>query len=312
LFIVGSTFKSNVHPNTIWIQNGFTVAGGNGRGNKLNQLSSPTGVYIDDEQTVYVVDVDNHRILGVKYDGTDVQIVAGGNGQGNKTNQLKIPSDVIVDKERNNLIICDEGNRRIMRWSRQNNTNGQTIMSNIDCCRLTMDNNGNLYVSDWRHAEVRRWKMNDTCGTLVAGGNGIGNRLDQLDCPIYIFVDEDHSVYVSDRQNHRVVKWMEGAKEGIVVAGGQGKGNDMTQLSCPYGVFVDHYGTVYVTDCNNHRIMRWVKGATCGNIVVGGNGRGHRPNQLSYPFGLSFDQEGNLYVVDFSNNRVQRYAVNHE
>jgi hypothetical protein len=31
-------------PNIRWIQNGFTVAGGNGQGNELNQLSRPFSV----------------------------------------------------------------------------------------------------------------------------------------------------------------------------------------------------------------------------------------------------------------------------
>ena len=121
-------------------------------------------------------------------------------------NQLNCPVDVIVDKERNNLIICDKDNRRVMRWPRRNGTNGQIIISNVDCEGLAMDNNGDFYVSDGKKHEVRRWTMNDTCGTLVAGGNGKGDRLDQLNLSTKIFVDEDHSVYVSDFYNHRVMK----------------------------------------------------------------------------------------------------------
>ena len=34
---------------------------------------------------------------------------------------------------------------------------------------------------------------------VVAGGNGKGNHLNQLNCPTYIFVDQNHSVYVSDQ-----------------------------------------------------------------------------------------------------------------
>ncbi|CAF4540414.1 unnamed protein product, partial [Didymodactylos carnosus] len=56
-------------------------------------------------------------------------------------------------------------------------------------------------------------------GTVIAGGNGSGNRLDQLSSPRYVFVDRDHSVYVSDYGNDRVMKWMEGAKQDMVVAG---------------------------------------------------------------------------------------------
>ncbi|CAF4729671.1 unnamed protein product, partial [Rotaria socialis] len=86
-----------------------------------------------------------------------------------------------------------------------------------------------LYVSDVGKHEVRRYQLGEKNGTLVAGGNGEGNGLNQLNYPTYIFVDRDHSVYVSDNNNHRVMKWVEGAKEGIVLAGGQGKVNALPQ-----------------------------------------------------------------------------------
>ena len=83
---------------------------------------------------------------------------------------------------------------------------------------LTMDENGSqsmLFTMD-KH-EVRRYRVGDTEGIVVAGGNGKGDRvlINSL-LPYYVFVDRDHSVYVSDVENHRVMKWEEGAKEGIV------------------------------------------------------------------------------------------------
>ncbi|CAF1310894.1 unnamed protein product [Rotaria sordida] len=233
---------------------------------------------------------------------TSGKVVAGGNGQGSGTHQLSQPFDVIVDKETDSLIICDGWNNRVVRWPRRNGTSGETIISNIDCVGLTMDENGSLYIVDNGKHEVRRYERGESQGTVVAGGNGSGNRLDQLYNPQYVFVDRNHSVYVSDGENHRVMKWVEGAKQGIVVAGGQGKGNGLTQLCDPRGVVVDELGTVYVSDAGNDRIMRWTKGATQGGVIVGGNGRGGQSNQLNGPIGLSFDRHGNLYVVDYGNH----------
>jgi sugar lactone lactonase YvrE len=266
-------------------------------------------MYIDDEQTIYVADYNNHRIVAWKSGATAGQIVAGGNGKGNQMNQLNGPLDVIIDNERNNLIICDRDNRRVVRWPRHHGSTGQVIIADIDCCRLTMDKDGYLYVSDFEKDEVRRWKIGDTSGTLVAGGNGQGNGLNQLNNPTFIFVDEDHSIYVSDWDNHRVMKWMKGAKQGIIVAGGQGEGISLMQLSHPQGLIVDHLGTIYVSDRDNHQIRRWFRGALQGDVIVGGNGKGEQANQLNYPLGLSFDQQGNLYVVDHLNHRIQRFDI---
>jgi sugar lactone lactonase YvrE len=264
---------------------------------------------VDDDQTVYVADWSNHRIVEWKWGATSGQVVAGGNGQGSGAHQLSYPFDVIVDKERDSLIICDRANRRVVRWPRRNGTSGETIISIIDCFGLTMDENGSLYASDQGNGEVRRYRRGESEGTVVAGGNGYGNRLDQLAYPQYLFVDQDHSVHVSEWGNHRVTKWVEGAKQGIVVAGGQGQGNGLAQFSYPNGVVVDQLGTVYVVDWGNHRIMRWVKGATEGSVIVGGNGQGEQSNQINGPFGLSFDRHGNLYVVDRGNNRVQKFNI---
>jgi sugar lactone lactonase YvrE len=297
--------------NTTWKHKGITVAGGNGRGDKLNQLSLPEGVFIDDDQNIYIADYWNHRIVEWKCNGKNGKIVAGGNGEGNKMNQLNLPTDVIMDIENNSLIIADKGNRRIMRWSLEKNTkNGQIIISDIDCWGLTIDKDGFLYISDCVKNEVRRWKREDQNGAIVAGGNGKGDQLNQLNSPSNIFLDEDDSLYVSDRDNHRVMKWLKNAKEGIVVAGGNGKENSLTQLSYPRGVIVDQLDQIYVADGGNDRVMRWCRGAKEGTIVVGENGRGTQSNQFYRPKGLSFDRQGNLYVADYENHRIQKFEIN--
>ncbi|CAF4598241.1 unnamed protein product, partial [Rotaria socialis] len=220
-------------------------------------------------------------------------------------------TDVLIDKETDSLIICDQGNRRVVRWSRRSGTTqGEILIDNNDCYGVAMDEQRYLYVSDERKHDVRRYQLGEKNYTLVAGGNGEGDGPNQLDGPTYLFIDRDHSVYVSDNNNHRVTKWNKGAKEGIVAAGGQDKRNALTQLSYPNGIFVDTLGTRYVADSGNHRVMRWTQGdKKQGTVIVGGNGKGEGANQLSYPLGLSFDRHGSLYVVGHVNNRVQRFSI---
>ncbi len=299
----------DIHPNAKWQQNGVTVAGGNGQGNGINQLYYAYGLYVDDDQTVYVADQRNDRIVQWKLGATSGQVVAGGNGAGSGAHQLIHPRDVFVDKERDSLIICDYANLRVVRWPLRNGTSGETMIWNIDCWGLTMDERGSLYATDYRKQEVKRYRRGESEGTLVAGGNGNGADLDQLSCPTYVFVDRDHSVYVSDSDNARVMKWVAGAKQGIVVAGGEGQGNGLTRLNYPNGVVVDLLGTVYVAEQHSHRIMRWVNGPTEGSVIVGGNGDGELSNHLNMPMGLSFDRHGNLYVLEHGNHRVQKFNI---
>ncbi|CAM4851403.1 unnamed protein product [Rotaria magnacalcarata] len=301
----------NIPANAKWTQNGVTIAGGNGQGGAANQLYAPYGVFIDDDQIVFIADYGNHRIMQWKNgDTTNGQVAAGGTGAGNGLNQLNYPRDVLIDKETDSLIICDRDNRRVVRWSRRSGTTqGEILIDKISCYGLAMDEQRYLYVSDWQKGEVRRYQFGENIGTLVAGGNGVGDGLNQLNYPMYLFVDRQQNVYVTDGQNHRVMKWNKGAKEGIVVAGGQGEGSALTQLNYPYGIFVDTLGTLYVADSHNYRVMRWTQGAKQGTVIVGGNGYGAGANQLYNPVGLSFDQHGNLYVADALNNRVQRFSI---
>ncbi|CAF1471716.1 unnamed protein product, partial [Rotaria sordida] len=300
----------NIPVDACWKQNGVTVTGGHEEGNATNQLWGPHGLFVDDDQTIVIADWGNHRIIQWKMGDTNGQVVAGGNGQGNRLDQLNYPTDVLIDKETDSLIICDRGNQQVVRWSRRSGTTqGEILIDNISCWGSAMDDQRYLYISDTDEHEVRRYQIGDKNGAIVAGGNGEGDDLNQLNTPRCVFVNQQQTVYVSDKGNHRVMKWNKGAKEGIVVAGGQGKGNALTQLSHPQGLFVDTLGTIYVTASWNHRVMRWPKGAKQGTIIVGGNGYGDGANQFNHPDGLSFDRHGNLYVVDYGNHRVQRFSI---
>ncbi|CAF3940099.1 unnamed protein product, partial [Rotaria sp. Silwood1] len=141
--------ENQISPSATWAQNTVTIAGDNGKGNASNQLNYPWRVYVDDDRTILIADHYNHRIVQWKHNETTGQVVAGGKGEGNGSDQLKYPSDVIIDKETDNLIICDQGNRRVMRWPRRHEEkSGETIIENIACVGLTMDDQRFLYVSD--------------------------------------------------------------------------------------------------------------------------------------------------------------------
>ncbi|CAF1573228.1 unnamed protein product, partial [Adineta steineri] len=293
--------------NLKWKQNAITVAGGNERGQQLNQLYGPYGVFIDEKRNIFIADVENHRIVEWKYNAKKGQIIAGGNGMGNQMDQLFHPTDVIFDEQNHSIIIADFLNRRVVQWVNQKQ---QILIDNIHCRSLAMDKNGFLYVSDYMKNEVIRWKMGEyNKEIVVAGGNGQGDQFNQLNSPTFIFVDEDQSVYVSDLYNYRVIKWRKDAKEGTIVAGGNGQGENLNQLFYAEGVVVDDLGQIYVAESGNHRIMRWCEGKEEGEIVGGGNGIGDESNHVYGPAGLSFDVEGNLYVVDSENHRIQKFEI---
>ena len=309
LSISAPLYWNHINSGSTWKKYDVTVAGGNGQGAGISRLNFPHCLFLDNNQFLYIVEWVNHRVTKWKLGNTVGQIVAGGNGKGSRNDQLSYPVGMIVDRGRDFLFISYTENDRIVQWSLQGARSGKTIISGVFSCGLTIDEQGFLYVSDALRNEVRRWRVGESQGTLVAGGNVQGNRLNQLNVPRQVFVDQNYSVYVAEWDNHRVTKWVKGATEGIVVAGGQGKGSALSQLYHPEAVIVDQLGTQYIADRYNHRIVRWRKGAKAGEVLVGGNGAGSRSDQLNWPTDLLFDRQGNLFVIDSQNNRVQRFDI---
>ena len=72
----------NITPTTTnlkWKQQATTIAGGNGLGNQLNQFNEPFGICVDDQQqTIYVADQYNHRIIKWKFGERNGEVIAGG------------------------------------------------------------------------------------------------------------------------------------------------------------------------------------------------------------------------------------------
>ena len=193
--------------NARWSQDGVTVAGGNGEGDAVNQLNWPHGLDIDDDnQSIVIADTFNHRIIEWKMGASNGKVVAGGQGQGNRLDQLNYPTDVLIDKENNTLLIADYLNQRVLRWSRrQVTTQGELIDDNVSCRGLAVDHQRYLYVSDFGKDEVRRYTIGDKNGIVVAGGNGRGDQFNQLNCPTYLFVDQEQAVYVRVRMTVKFI-----------------------------------------------------------------------------------------------------------
>jgi sugar lactone lactonase YvrE len=300
---------SNFGENTTWAQDGIQVAGGKRWGNDLSHLNFPSGIWVDDDETVYIADYSNNRLLEWKSGAKSAEVVAGEGQKNDRSERLRNPVDVIYDKATDSFIIADEGNRRVVRWPRQAEASIEILAANIDPWGIAVDDYGYLYVCDHKRHEVKRWKMGEPIGTVVAGGNGKGARIHQLSLPTYIFVDKDQSVYVSDWGNHRVVKWVKDARKGILIAGGQEQRTYAIPLADPFGLYVDQSGTLFVADWGKHRIVRYAKGEKLATMVVGEGGNGTGANQFCHPMAIAFDRQGNLYVSDYSNNRIQKFNI---
>ena len=91
----------------------------------------------------------------------------------------------------------------------------------------------------------------------MAGGNGNGSGLNQLDRPKGLYVDDDLAIYVVDTSNSRVMEWKYNATSGFIAAGVNGWGHDDDQFIFLTDVIVDkRTDSLIICDRGNDRIVR--------------------------------------------------------
>ncbi|WAC42262.1 gliding motility-associated C-terminal domain-containing protein [Pedobacter sp. SL55] len=128
------------------------VAGGNGNGRGANQLASPTGIFVDDRNNLYICDTDNTRI----------QKWVLGESSGRTVATLSTnPLGILVDKT-DNMYICDYTGYAVLKWPLGASSgtiiaggNGPGSNPNqIKPVGIFMDEHNSLFVSDFDNARV--------------------------------------------------------------------------------------------------------------------------------------------------------------
>jgi len=172
---------------------------------------------------------------------------------------------------------------------------------------IGIDVNGSILVVDTVNNQVTGYNKSNVDGFKVAGGNGTGIGLNQLNKPAGIFVDNFGNLFITDQLNNRVMRYAPGSNSGFLVAGGKGRGTNSDQLNNPKDVYVDAAGFVYIADAGNNRIQKWAQGGTVGETVAGGLVAGSDSTKLNSPQGICVDQFFNIYVADSANHRIQKF-----
>jgi hypothetical protein len=92
--------------------NGITVAGSRSPNPTIN-LNGPTAIVLDAEKYLFILDRNNHRIVGSGLNG--FRCLVGCYGMGSESNQFSNPSSFSFDRS-GNIFVFDIGNRRIQKF----------------------------------------------------------------------------------------------------------------------------------------------------------------------------------------------------
>ncbi|UJR24206.1 hypothetical protein I4U23_027172 [Adineta vaga] len=265
---------------------GVTVAGyeNGSSGAANNALNEPWGLAVGANDTLYVVDSSNNRVMRFQEGSLSGTVVAGTTSGGKNADQLKDPTEISIDANLN-LYINDQSNHRVMLWYNGatsgivvagNSSSGATLSTLNTPIGLAVDSQKNIYISDSRNHRVVQWTSTSIAGTIIAGITNIWGRNNTLlNTPAGLYFDEDNSyLYIADRRNFRIQRYSLGnTLHGTTVAGGNGAGLNDISLDTSYGVCISkNTGNIYIADTANHRIQRWSPGATSGVTIVGVTG----------------------------------------
>ncbi|CAF1233147.1 unnamed protein product [Adineta ricciae] len=299
----------------ISLQSGITVAGSsNGSsGSTSNALLSPFGIAIGRDDSLWISDAGNSRVMRVSVGSLNGTIVAGTGTSGIASTQLNFPSHLFVDNA-SNIYVSDTLNGRVMLWLNGSSSGFSATGATRIAGRtigLAVDSQKNVYVAETDNHRVTKWTPNATTGIVVAGASTVGTDNQHLAYPFGLFLDELHSyLYVADYGNNRIQRFtLGGSLNGTTVAGGSGQGSNDSQLYFPQAVCVSkNTGAIYVADTYNNRVVRWSSGATKGVTLVGVPGTS--ATLLSGPGHVALSRnETFLYVADVNNNRIQRFEL---
>ena len=146
---------------------GVVVASGHGQGTAVNQLDRPQAIVVSADQSVYVSDTWNHRVMKWTKGAKKGVVVAGGHDVGDSLTQLSWPTGIFVD-QMGSMYVADQGNDRVMRWLKGakegevlagGNGDGSEKNQLYEPESISIDDRGNLYVADRTNHRIQRFDL---------------------------------------------------------------------------------------------------------------------------------------------------------
>ncbi len=322
-----------------------TFAGSTGNSGSSDGLGNaaqfyfPQGIAIDNMDQIYVTDTVNSTIRMITPSGL-VSTLAGSpgfNGSNDGTGAAATfnnPSGITVDSLKN-VYVVDSFNSTIRKITSSGVVSTlagaagqyQDVDGHGSDARfyfpfgITIDTNGNLYISDLGNFKIRKINTSNIVST-IAGSNIVFGSDDGQGAaatfahPYGIVVDSLNNAYVTE-QNNSDIRKIDSAGNVSTFAGsstnsGSADGvGTSARFSVPTGIALDKDGNLFVSDQNRFTIRKispaGVVTTFAGSDGVSGSNDGQGASaSFNNPVGLACDSFGNVFVADSYNFTIRK------
>ncbi|MEY3221014.1 MAG: hypothetical protein RIT27_2371 [Pseudomonadota bacterium] len=323
--------------------NGTSGFSGDGGAAVSAQLRFPSGLAMDSQNRLYIVDSLNNRIRRIE-NGVITTFAGsgsygfGGDGGSAINAQFRNPTAMAFAND-GSVLIADSNNHRLRKIDANGvistiaggdqlgsgGDNGAATAAQLNLPQgVAVDRLGNLFIADTNNHRIRRidtsGRITTFAGTGAAGLSGDGGfaALAQLNQPTSVRINAVGEIFIADSGNHCVRKIdSSGIIRTIAGRGVSGFAGDNALainalLNYPRGISFDHDGNVYFADTNNHRLRKVdLTGkistlAGIGSAGFAGDGSTALSVLFNNPSDILIDSSGNLFVSDYANQRVRR------
>lgn len=295
----------------------------------------PRGIAMDAEGNIFVADFGNNRIRKISPDGIVTTIA--GNGKKDYRDgpapdaSFNAVNGVVFDQE-GNLYVADA--TRIRKWIRNlnvvttvagNENSGNNDGDGINASfglpySITIDNNGNLYITDVANNNIRKVSFQGKVSTLAGSAQGYadGNGIKALfNFPGAIVFDSANAMmYLADAGNFRVRSVS--ASADVFTYAGNGNFGYVdgrffnAEFKFPTGITVDKKGNVYV--CGEENAIRKISVQGDVTTIAGSDQEGFLDGDgkqalFNQPIYMITAPDGTIYVSDHSNHCIRKIVI---
>lgn len=298
------------------VVSGTGVAGNLDGPAEMAQFKSPAGVAIGPTGELYVCDTGNGLLRKISSDGQVSTLLGLPGGT-----RLSSPTGVVVDAE-GNVLVSDTGNQRILVLRRDGTadlyagitrSHGATDAADPSQASFNMprglaiDENGALYVADFRNDAIRRIDAKGVT-TVVSSAGGPTAVAIGPDGTLYYVATWDGTIVSVSRRGERTVLVNPGKQYGDR----DGPGMAAT-LRPADGLIVTPQGLIFSDVANNLvRAVAFDDAHTVSTLI--GTGRGNNlaglgtDTELNLPRGLGVVSDGYV-VADSANHRILHFST---